>query len=54
MVHYSDIDADAPFASAFVHVGMGWASYIVSFGAVTGEYPASIAITAILLLPSSS
>jgi basic amino acid/polyamine antiporter, APA family len=36
MVKYTQIDVDSPFAIAFTQVGMHWASYIVSFGAVTG------------------
>lgn len=33
---YALIDADAPFSVAFQDVGMGWAKYIVAFGALKG------------------
>lgn len=36
MVYYEDIDVNAPFADAFQRIGMGWATEIVSIGAVTG------------------
>ena len=36
MVSYEEIDVDAPFADAFEKIGMGWATEIVSLGAVTG------------------
>ena len=36
MVYYEDIDVNAPFADAFNRIGMGWATEIVSIGAVTG------------------
>ncbi|KAG0447720.1 hypothetical protein HPP92_028190 [Vanilla planifolia] len=40
MVPYSRIDPDAPFSVAFETVGLGWAKYIVSFGALKGELKA--------------
>uniref|UniRef100_A0A0D9VWR6 Cationic amino acid transporter C-terminal domain-containing protein n=1 Tax=Leersia perrieri TaxID=77586 RepID=A0A0D9VWR6_9ORYZ len=33
---YGDIDPDAPFSVAFSDVGMGWAKYVVAFGALKG------------------
>eukprot|EP00898_Chlorokybus_atmophyticus_P002465 jgi/Chlat1/3219/Chrsp22S03500 len=36
MVPYSSINTQAPFSVAFASVGMRWASYIVSLGAVLG------------------
>lgn len=36
MVPYNQIDVNAPFAAAFMHVGMGWVAKIVSFGALMG------------------
>ncbi|ERM99164.1 hypothetical protein AMTRI_Chr02g212260 [Amborella trichopoda] len=36
MQPYAEIDKDAPFSVAFQAVGMGWAKYIVAFGALKG------------------
>jgi APA family basic amino acid/polyamine antiporter len=36
MVHFTDIDPGAPIADAFDHVGLGWASALVSLAAVAG------------------
>ena len=36
MIPYQEIDLDAPFAIAFSNIGMDWAQYVVSLGAVTG------------------
>jgi APA family basic amino acid/polyamine antiporter len=36
MVKYTDIDEGAPIADAFDHVGLGWASALVSLAAVAG------------------
>ena len=36
MVHWSEIDLDAPFAAAFDAVGMAWAGKIVAAGALAG------------------
>ena len=36
MVNYTIINVDAPFSLAFATVGMDWAQYVVSLGAVTG------------------
>lgn len=36
MQPYSQINPDAPFSVAFEAVGMGWAKYIVAFGALKG------------------
>ncbi|UPR02210.1 amino acid/polyamine transporter [Chloropicon primus] len=36
MVYYEDIDVNAPFADAFMRIDMGWATEVVSIGAVTG------------------
>jgi APA family basic amino acid/polyamine antiporter len=36
MVPYTDIDPGAPIADAFDHVGLGWASALVSLAAVAG------------------
>ncbi|XXG74689.1 hypothetical protein AAC387_Pa07g3345 [Persea americana] len=33
---YNTVDTDAPFSVAFEAVGMGWAKYIVAFGALKG------------------
>eukprot|EP01113_Clastostelium_recurvatum_P022256 TRINITY_DN2650_c0_g1_i1.p1 TRINITY_DN2650_c0_g1~~TRINITY_DN2650_c0_g1_i1.p1 ORF type:complete len:593 (+),score=86.29 TRINITY_DN2650_c0_g1_i1:133-1779(+) len=35
MVNYSNLDAQAPLAAAFAHVGLGWAVKIVAIGSVT-------------------
>jgi amino acid transporter len=34
MVPYYNVDINAPFASAFDYVGINWAKYIVSAGAI--------------------
>ncbi|KAK1280302.1 Cationic amino acid transporter 1 [Acorus gramineus] len=36
MQPFREIDADAPFSKAFEAVGLGWAKYIVAFGALKG------------------
>ncbi|KAK3149891.1 hypothetical protein QOZ80_3AG0224340 [Eleusine coracana subsp. coracana] len=36
MQPYGDIDPDAPFSVAFADRGMGWAKYVVAFGALKG------------------
>ena len=36
MVPYGEIDVDAPVAKAFERVGLGWAQFIISLGAVAG------------------
>ncbi|XP_060669249.1 cationic amino acid transporter 1-like [Ziziphus jujuba] len=36
MQPFHQIDADAPFSVAFQHVGLGWAKYLVAFGALKG------------------
>ncbi|XP_052146605.1 cationic amino acid transporter 1 [Oryza glaberrima] len=36
MVPYGEIDPDAPFSVAFADRGMGWAKYVVAFGALKG------------------
>ncbi|XP_074335728.1 cationic amino acid transporter 1-like [Apium graveolens] len=36
MQSYKEIDVDAPFSIAFQSVGLGWAKYIVAFGALKG------------------
>ena len=43
MVKYSDINIDAPVSSAFEQVGLTWARYLISLGALTG-------ITSVLLV----
>lgn len=43
MVPYTMIDINAPVSNAFRHVGIGWAHFIVSLGAITG-------ITSVLLV----
>ena len=43
MVHYKDIDIDAPIPSAFAAVGMPWAQLMISTGALAG-------ITSVLLV----
>lgn len=43
MVHYSEIDIDAPLAAAFTSKGLGLASVVISVGAVAG-------ITSVLLV----
>ncbi|PKA52341.1 Cationic amino acid transporter 1 [Apostasia shenzhenica] len=45
MVPYQKIDPNAPFSVAFESVGMDWAKYIVSFGALKG-------MTTVLLVSS--
>ncbi|KAJ0980740.1 hypothetical protein J5N97_008995 [Dioscorea zingiberensis] len=45
MVPYQNIDPNAPFSVAFEQVGMGWAKYIVAFGALKG-------MTTVLLVAS--
>jgi APA family basic amino acid/polyamine antiporter len=36
MVPYHEIDVDAPVAAAFNRVGLGWAEFIISVGALAG------------------
>jgi APA family basic amino acid/polyamine antiporter len=36
MVPYDQIDVDAPIAAAFEHVGLHWARFVISLGAVAG------------------
>lgn len=36
MVPYEKIDNKAPFAAAFEHVGLTWASRVVAVGALAG------------------
>jgi basic amino acid/polyamine antiporter, APA family len=36
MVPYNQIDIDAPVAKAFEHVGLTWAQFLISLGAVAG------------------
>jgi APA family basic amino acid/polyamine antiporter len=43
MVPYDQINKDAPVSDAFRHVGMNWARYLISFGALAG-------ITSVLLV----
>ncbi len=43
MVPYDQINIDAPVSNAFAHVGLTWAQFIVSLGALTG-------ITSVLLV----
>ncbi len=43
MVPYNQINIDAPVSNAFKQVGIGWAQFIVSLGAITG-------ITSVLLV----
>jgi APA family basic amino acid/polyamine antiporter len=43
MVPYDQIDIDAPVSNAFRQVGIGWAQFVVSLGAITG-------ITSVLLV----
>jgi len=43
MVHYDKINIDAPVSDAFRQVGLGWAQFIVSLGAIAG-------ITSVLLV----
>ncbi|HKU44536.1 MAG TPA: amino acid permease, partial [Polyangiales bacterium] len=43
MVPYDQIDIDAPIPSAFAHVGMPWAQFMISLGALAG-------ITSVLLV----
>ncbi|NTU97524.1 MAG: amino acid permease [Chlorobiaceae bacterium] len=43
MVPYDRINIDAPVSSAFKQVGIGWAQFVVSLGAITG-------ITSVLLV----
>lgn len=43
MVHYSEIDIEAPIAVAFQNVGLHWAHLLISIGAVAG-------ITSVLLV----
>lgn len=43
MVHYDNIDIDAPIPSAFAEVGMPWAQLLISVGALAG-------ITSVLLV----
>jgi basic amino acid/polyamine antiporter, APA family len=43
MVPYDQISIDAPVSNAFAHVGLTWAQFIVSLGALTG-------ITSVLLV----
>jgi APA family basic amino acid/polyamine antiporter len=43
MVPYDQIDKDAPVSSAFQKVGLNWARYLISFGALAG-------ITSVLLV----
>lgn len=38
MVYYPEISSSVPFADAFKAVGMNWASYVVSVGAVAGTF----------------
>jgi basic amino acid/polyamine antiporter, APA family len=43
MVPYNQINIDAPVSNAFKQVGIGWAQFVVSLGAITG-------ITSVLLV----
>ncbi|MEI6638341.1 MAG: amino acid permease [Chlorobium sp.] len=43
MVPYNKINIDAPVSNAFMQVGIGWAQFIISLGAITG-------ITSVLLV----
>jgi len=43
MVPYGQINIDAPVSNAFKQVGLGWAQFIISLGAITG-------ITSVLLV----
>src|SRR5262249_21204929 len=43
MVPYDQINIDAPVSNAFAHVGLTWAQFVVSLGALTG-------ITSVLLV----
>jgi len=43
MVPYNKISIDAPVSNAFMQVGIGWAQFIISLGAITG-------ITSVLLV----
>lgn len=43
MVPYDQINVDAPIAAAFADVGLGWAHFLISIGALTG-------ITSVLLV----
>ncbi|NTV99379.1 MAG: amino acid permease [Chlorobiaceae bacterium] len=43
MVPYNEINIDAPVSNAFKQVGIGWAQFVVSLGAITG-------ITSVLLV----
>ncbi|UWX58666.1 amino acid permease [Chlorobaculum sp. MV4-Y] len=43
MVPYQEINIDAPVSNAFKQVGLGWAQFLVSLGAITG-------ITSVLLV----
>jgi len=43
MVPYNEIDLDAPVSAAFAHVGLPWAQFIISLGALAG-------ITSVLLV----
>lgn len=36
MVHYQQVDPDAPFSAAFRHVGLPWAANVVAVGALVG------------------
>jgi len=43
MVPYNKISIDAPVSNAFMQVGIGWAQFVISLGAITG-------ITSVLLV----
>ena len=43
MVNYRDISVEAPVAAAFQHIGLTWAQFIISLGAIIG-------ITSVLLV----
>lgn len=45
MQPYYDLDPDAAFSVAFQAVGMGWAKYVVAFGALEGMTTALLAST---------
>ena len=36
MVPYNQLDISAPVSKAFKHVGLGWAQFLISFGALAG------------------
>lgn len=45
MVHYSEIDRNAPLSTAFKQVGLDWAEVVVAVGALAGEARPAYSIT---------